>query len=135
VVMLLVGLVVGFRPSEPVWSIALALLLVLAFAYVFSWISAFVGLLVKNPEAAQSVGFIWVFPLTFISSAFVPTDSMPAALQWFADINPVTLCVDATRALMIGHGDAAGPALGTLAWLAGLLIVFVPLAVRAFRNA
>jgi ABC-2 type transport system permease protein/oleandomycin transport system permease protein len=134
-VMLLVGLVVGFRPSEPVWSIALALLLVLAFAYVFSWISAYVGLLVKNPEAAQSVGFIWVFPLTFISSAFVPTDSMPAALQWFAEINPVTLCVNASRALMIGDGDAAGPALGTLAWLVGLLIVFVPLAARAFRRA
>ena len=135
VVILALGFVIGFRPSEPVWSVALALALILAFAYVFSWISAFVGLLVKNPEAAQSVGFIWVFPLTFISSAFVPTDTMPAALQWFAEINPVTLCVNASRALMIGDGDASGPALGTLAWLAGLLIVFVPLAARAFRRA
>jgi ABC transporter DrrB family efflux protein len=135
VVMLLVGLVVGFRPSEPIYDIALALLLVLAFSYVFSWISAFVGLSVRDPETAQSSGFIWVFPLTFISSAFVPTDSMPAALQWFADINPVTLCVNASRALMIGDGDALGPALGTLAWLVGLLIVFVPLAARAFRRA
>jgi ABC transporter DrrB family efflux protein len=135
VVMLLVGLVVGFRPSEPIYDIALALLLVLAFSYVFSWISAFVGLSVRDPETAQSSGFIWVFPLTFISSAFVPTDSMPAALQWFADINPVTLCVNASRALMIGDGDALGPALGTLAWLVGLLLVFVPLAARAFRRA
>jgi len=135
VVMLLVGLVVGFRPGEPIWSIALALLLVLAFAYVFSWISAFVGLLVKNPEAAQSVGFIWVFPLVFASSAFVPTNSMPGALQAFADINPVTLVVDAARALMIGDGSALGPALGTVAWLVGLLLVFVPLSVRAFRRA
>jgi ABC-2 type transport system permease protein/oleandomycin transport system permease protein len=134
-VMLLVGLVVGFRPSEPVWSIALALLLVLAFAYVFSWISAYVGLAVRDPETAQSIGFIWVFPLVFASSAFVPADTMPGAVQAFADVNPVTLVVDASRALMIGDGAALGPALGTLAWLAGLLLVFIPLSVRAFRKA
>jgi ABC transporter DrrB family efflux protein len=135
IVMLLVGVLVGFRPSEPVWELLAAFLLVLAFAYVFSWISAFVGLSVKDPETAQSAGFIWVFPLTFVSSAFVPTKSMPGALEWFADINPVTLCVNAARALTIGVGDVRGPLLGTLAWLAGLLIVFVPLAVRAFRKA
>jgi ABC-2 type transport system permease protein/oleandomycin transport system permease protein len=135
IVMLLVGVLVGFRPSEPVYNLALAFLLVLAFAYVFSWISAFVGLSVRDPETAQSAGFIWVFPLTFVSSAFVPTSSMPGALRAFADINPVTLAVDATRALSIGHGDVTAPLLGTLAWLAGLLLVFVPLAVRAFRRA
>jgi ABC-type multidrug transport system permease subunit len=102
---------------------------------VFAWISAFVGLTVRDPEAAQSAGFIWVFPLTFASSAFVPTDSMPGAVQAFADVNPMTLTVDAARALTIGQGDALGPALGTLAWLVGLLLVFVPLAVRAFRHA
>jgi ABC transporter DrrB family efflux protein len=134
-VMLAVGIIVGFRPSQPFYDIVLALLLVLAFAYVFSWISAFVGLSVKDPESAQSVGFIWVFPLTFASSAFVPTDSMPQVLQWFAKINPVTLTVDAARALMIGDGDALKPALGTLAWLVGLLVIFVPLSVRAFRRA
>ena len=89
----------------------------------------------RDPEAAQSVGFIWVVPLVFASSAFVPTDSMPGALQAFADINPVTLVVDAARALMIGDGSALGPALGTLAWLIGLLLIFVPLSVRAFRRA
>lgn len=135
VVMLAIGFIVGFRPSEPVWSVALALGLILAFAYVFSWISAFVGISVRNPETAQSIGFIWVFPLVFASSAFVPTDSMPAALRAFADLNPVTLVVDAARALMIGHGDALAPALGTLAWLAALLVVFVPLSVRALRKA
>jgi ABC-type multidrug transport system permease subunit len=107
---------------------------VLGFSYVLSWISAFVGLSVRDPETAQSVGFIWVFPLTFASSAFVPTSSMPGAVQWFADVNPVTLAVDAARALTIGHGDATSPALQTLAWLGGLLLVFLPLAVRAFRR-
>jgi ABC transporter DrrB family efflux protein len=135
IVMVLVGILVGFRPSQPVYDVLAALVLVLAFSYVFSWISAFVGLSVKDPETAQSAGFIWVFPLTFVSSAFVPTDSMPGVLRAFADVNPVTLAVDAARALMIGEGHVTGPLLGTLAWLAGLLLVFVPLAVRAFRRA
>jgi ABC-2 type transport system permease protein/oleandomycin transport system permease protein len=134
-VMVVVGVIVGFRPHAPAYDLALAFLLVLAFGYAFSWISAWVGLSVKDPETAQSAGFIWVFPLVFASSAFVPTDSMPGVVRAFAGINPVTLVVDATRALTTGQGDALRPALGTLGWLAGLLLVFVPLAVRAFRRA
>ncbi len=135
VVMLVIGIAVGFRPSQPVYQVVLAFALVLAFACVFSWISAFVGVSVRNPEAAQSVGFIWVFPLVFASSAFVPTANMPGIVHTFADINPVTLVVNAARALTIGHGHALAPTLGALAWLAGLLLVFVPLSVRAFRRA
>ena len=135
VVMLLIGFAVGFRPTQPIYDVALAFALVLAFAYVFSWISACVGLAVRDPETAQSIGFIWVFPLVFASSAFVPTSSMPGALHAFADVNPVSLTVNAARALTIGHADALGPALGALAWLVGLLVVFVPLAVRTFRRA
>jgi ABC-2 type transport system permease protein len=135
IVMLLVGLAVGFRPSQPIYEILLAFLLVLSFAYVFSWISAFVGISARNPETAQSVGFIWVFPLVFASSAFVPASTMPSAVRAFADVNPVTLVVNAARALTIGHGHAVGPALGAIAWLVGLLIAFVPLAVRAYRRA
>ena len=106
----------------------------LAFAYTFSWISAFVGLKVHDPETAQSVGFIWVFPLIFASSAFVPTASMPGAVKAFADVNPVTLVVDAARDLTIGGHAALGPALGTLAWLVGLLAIFIPLSVRALHK-
>ena len=135
IVMLLIGFAVGFRPNQPVYEVVLAFALVLAFAYVFSWISAYVGIKVRNPETAQSVGFIWVFPLVFASSAFVPINTMPGAVHWFAKINPVTQVVDAARALTIGHGSALGPTLATLAWLAGLLLVFVPLAVRAFHRA
>ena len=134
VVMLTIGVAVGFRPSQPFYQVALAFVLVLAFAYVFSWISAFVGLTVRDPETAQSVGFIWVFPLVFASSAFVPTSSMPGIVHWFADVNPVSLTVNAARALMIGHAGALAPTLGTLAWLGGLLLAFVPLSVRAFRR-
>ncbi len=135
VVMLLIGLAVGFRPSQPLYQVALALLLVLGFAYAFSWISAFVGVSVSNPETAQSVGFIWVFPLVFASSAFVPTTTMPGIVHAFADVNPVSLTVNAVRALTIGYGDALAPTLGTLAWLVGLLLVFVPLSVRGLRRA
>jgi ABC transporter DrrB family efflux protein len=135
IVMLLIGFAVGFRPSQPIYEVALALLLVLGFAYVFSWVSAFVGLTVRDPETAQGLGFIWVFPLVFASSAFVKTADMPGFVQTFAEVNPVTLVVDAARALTTGHDDALAPALGTLAWLAALLLVFVPLAVRAFRRA
>jgi ABC-2 type transport system permease protein/oleandomycin transport system permease protein len=134
VVMLLIGLAVGFRPSQPVYEVVLALVLVLAFAYVFSWIAGFIGLIVRDPETAQSVGFIWVFPLVFASSAFVPTTTMPGIIRTFADVNPVSLTVNASRALMIGHGHVAGPTLGALAWLGGLLLVFVPLAVRRFQR-
>jgi ABC transporter DrrB family efflux protein len=135
IVMLLIGFAVGFTPSQPIYEVALAFALVLAFAYVFSWISAFIGISARNPETAQSVGFIWVFPLVFASSAFVPTAHMPGVVHTFAEINPVTLVVNAVRALTIGYGHALSPALGTLAWLSGLLLIFVPLTLRAFRRA
>jgi ABC-2 type transport system permease protein/oleandomycin transport system permease protein len=127
-----VGFLVGFRPTESLPRVFAAVALLLAFAYVFSWIAATIGLLVRDPETAQGAGFVWVFPLTFVSSAFVPTHTMPAAVRAFAGANPVTLCVDAVRGLTIG-GSATGPVLGTLAWLAGLLLVFVPFAVSRYR--
>jgi ABC-type polysaccharide/polyol phosphate export permease len=133
-VMLGLGLAVGFRPNRPVYEIGLALVLVLGFAYTFSWISAFIGLAVRDPETAQSAGFIWVFPLTFASSAFVPPATMPPAVRAIAEVNPITLVTDAARRLMIGHGHALAPALESLAWMAGLLIVFVALSVRTFQR-
>ena len=134
-VMLMIGLAVGFRPTEPAYEVVLAFVLALAFAYVFSWISAFVGISARNPETAQSIGFIWVFPLVFVSSAFVPIATMPGAVHAFAEVNPVTLVVNAVRALTIGYGHALGPALGTLAWLIVLLLIFVPLSLWALRRA
>ena len=76
--------------------------LLLFFGHAFSWVFAVFGLVVSSPEAASSVGFIVVFPLTFISSAFVPVESMPEGLRWFAEINPFTYMVDAMRALWLG---------------------------------
>jgi ABC transporter DrrB family efflux protein len=132
ILMIAVSLLIGFSSSEPIYRFVAAIALLLAFAYAFSWIAATVALFVRDPETAQSAGFIWVFPLTFASSAFVPTGTMPAAVQAFADVNPITLCVNAVRGLMLG-GDVAGPVLGTLAWLAALLLVFVPVSVSRYR--
>ena len=101
VVLLVTGLIIGFTFDATIGEILLGVVLLLVFGYAFSWFFALLGLLVSSPEAANSVGFIAVFPLTFISSAFVPVESMPGALQWFAEINPFTIVVDAIRALWL----------------------------------
>ena len=108
-------------------------MLLLLFGYAFSWVFALLGLLVSSPEAANSVGFLAVFPLTFISSAFVPVDSMPAGLQWFAEINPFTVVVDAMRALWVG-APAGNSVWGAFVWSFVILAVFAPLAVARYRR-
>src|SRR4051794_7396531 len=132
-VLLVTGLLIGFSlnasPVEIVGGIALLLL----FGYAFSWIFALLGMVVSSPEAANSLGFIAVFPLTFISSAFVPTDSMPEALQWFADVNPFTIVVNAMRALWLG-APAGNDVWGAVVWSLAILAVFAPLAVRRYRR-
>ena len=132
--MLVVGTLVGFRfhagPVAAVGAVALAL----AFGLAFSWISAFIGLSVRDVESAQAAGFVWVFPLVFASSAFVPTESMPGWLRAFTQVNPVTITVNALRALTLG-GPVTRPLLQSLAWIGGILLVFVPLAVNRYRRA
>ena len=130
-VMWIVGLLVGFQPQGNVlaWVAAAGLLLLTSFA--FSWISATIGLLVSSVEAAQSAGFIWLFPLTFASSAFVPTKSMPGWLRTFAEHQPVSLIVNAVRGLLLNQPDAV-MIWQALAWCVGILVVFIPLAVWAY---
>ena len=130
-VMWTVGLLVGFRPQGPFvfWLAAAGLLLLTSFA--FSWISAVIGLAVRSVEAAQSAGFIWLFPLTFASSAFVPTQSMPNWLRAFAEHQPVSLIVNAVRGLLLNQPDAA-TIWQALAWCIGILVIFIPLAVWAY---
>jgi ABC-2 type transport system permease protein/oleandomycin transport system permease protein len=133
-IMVIVGLIIGFDFKTSVLQVIAGFALILFFGYVFSWIFAFFGLKSSSPESAQSLGFITVFPLTFISSAFVPTDSMPKALQTFADVNPFTVVVNAMRHLWLDT-PAGNSVWGALAWSAGLLVVFAPLAVRSYRRA
>src|SRR5437016_4371721 len=130
-VMWMVGLLVGFRPDGNVlsWVAAVGLLLLTSFA--FSWISATIGLVVSSVEAAQSAGFIWLFPLTFASSAFVPTSSMPDWLRKFAENQPVSLIVNSVRGLLLNQPDPV-TILKAVAWCIGILVVFIPIAVWAY---
>jgi ABC transporter DrrB family efflux protein len=130
-VMWTVGLLVGFRPQGSFlsWLAAAGVLLLTSFA--FSWISATIGLAVRSVEAAQSAGFIWLFPLTFASSAFVPTKSMPTWLRVFAEHQPVSLIVNAVRGLLLNQPDAS-TIWQALAWCIGILVIFIPLSVWAY---
>jgi oleandomycin transport system permease protein len=127
------GAIMGFRVGTDVASVLGAFGLLLGFAMAFSWISVLVGMLVSEPEKVMIFGFAVMFPLTFVSNAFVPSGTMPGWLQGFVDVNPVTKLADAIRGLLTG-GPVAGAAGTALLWAAGILAVFAPLAVRALRR-
>jgi ABC transporter DrrB family efflux protein len=131
-----VGYAVGFRFQNGVGGAVGMVLLAEAFGVAVCSVSAFVGLAIKDEESVQAFGLIWIFPLTFVSSAFVPIATMPGWLQVFANNQPVTLVINAMRAMALGGPHfPLNPALWeSLVWLAGVMIVFVPLAVRSYRR-
>jgi len=131
--MTVVGVLIGFRLHVNVLASVAALLLVVGFGFAFSWISATIGLAVHDVESAQTAGFVWVFPLTFASSVFVPLQTMPGWLQAFARANPITNTANALRALTLGW-PTTRPLLYSLAWIVGILGVFMPLATRTYRR-
>ena len=138
--MLLVGFLIGFRYQTSFAGLVAGLALAMVFSFAFSWIMATIGLLVKNPEAAQQAVFLPVFPLVFASSVFVPTQTMPGWLRAFADHQPVTVTVDALRGLILGDGallpgaTVEGQIFLSLLYSTAILVVFVPLAVRVYRR-
>jgi ABC transporter DrrB family efflux protein len=134
VILLVTGVVIGFSFHTSAGQVIAGMALLLLFGYAFSWVFAFLGLLVSTPESANSIGFIAVFPLTFISSAFVPVASMPAVLRAFADINPFTIIVNAMRSLWIGT-PAGNYIWGAVVWSLVILVAFAPLAVARYRHA
>jgi ABC-2 type transport system permease protein/oleandomycin transport system permease protein len=133
-VLLITGVIIGFSFHTDFWHAIAGVGLLLLFGYAFSWVFAFLGLLVSSPEAANSVGFIAVFPLTFISSAFVPVASMPEPLKSFAMVNPFTIVVDAMRSLWLG-APAGNNIWGAVVWSLVIIAVFSPLAVARYRKA
>ncbi len=139
--MLGVGLLIGFEWQTSFVETVLAFLLAVAFAFAFSWVMAAIGLAVKDPETAQTASFLPLFPLVFASSVFVPTQTMPDWLRVFADHQPVTILGNAMRGLILGSDalqpgqTTAGQILLALVWIAAILVVFVPLAVRMYRKA
>ncbi len=132
-VMTAVGLAVGLRPASFLGLVG-AIALTSLFGFAFSWIQAFIGLSVPNVEAANLAGFVWLFPLTFASSAFVPLQTMPGWLQAFANATPVTPTVDAVRALLNEGLPLQHALLKSLAWIVGITVVFSALAVRKYRR-
>lgn len=140
--MLVVGFLMGWRFEQGIPKMLLGVALALLFGYAFSWVMATIGLVAKTPEAAQSAGFLPIFPLVFASSVFVPTASMPDWLQVFAENQPVSVIANAVRSLMVP--EEALPALGlnqatliwqSFAWIAVIIAVFGPLAVRQYRRS
>lgn len=127
------GALLGFRVGTGVGGVLGAFGLVLVVSVSFSWVSVLVGMLVSEPDRVMIFGFAVMFPLTFVSNAFAPEDTMPGWLRGWVEVNPVTTVADALRGLLVG-GPVAGPVGGSLLWAAGFLVVFAPLAVRAFRK-
>ena len=128
-----VGLLVGFRPSGSVIAIIVAFGLLFLTSFAFSWIGVVIALSMKTVEAVQSAGFIWLFPLTFASSAFVPTDSMPSWLQGFAVNQPFTVVVNAVRALFLAQ-PVGNLVWLSVVWMGGISAVMIPLATRQYRR-
>jgi ABC-2 type transport system permease protein/oleandomycin transport system permease protein len=110
------------------------IVLAVAFGVTICCVSAFAGLAIRDEESVSSFGLVWLFPLTFVSSAFVPIKSMPGWLQTFANNQPVTIVIQEMRSLALG-GPLALHAWESALWLAAILAVFLPLAVRAYRRA
>jgi ABC-2 type transport system permease protein len=133
IVMLAVGFAVGFRFSTQTPAILGGIALLLLIGYASSWVFAFIGLTASSPEAANAIGFTVLFPVTFVSSAFVPVDSMPSWLQPVAQHNPFTTMVDAMRHLFIGYPAGHDVWLAAL-WSVAIVLVFGALAILRYRR-
>ncbi|WP_314254599.1 ABC transporter permease [Streptomyces kutzneri] len=142
VVLAMVALLVGWRTHTSAGEVLAGFALLLLLGYAFSWIGALIGLSVRTPEAATSGGLIWLFPVTFISNAFVPTENMASWLQPIAEWNPFSATVQACRELFgnpgVSRSDAwpmVHPVWASLIWSALIILLFRTLAVRKYRGA
>jgi ABC transporter DrrB family efflux protein len=133
-IVIAVGYAVDFRFQNGVVPAILMVVLAVVFGVAICLIAAFTGLAIGDEESVQAFGLIWLFPITFLSSAFVPISTMPGWLQAFANNQPVTYVINTMRALALG-GPIEANLLKSVAWLAGIFIVFAPLAVRAYKRA
>jgi ABC transporter DrrB family efflux protein len=143
IIMGLTGLLVGWRMHNGLWDSILGFVLLLLFAYAFSWVMGFIGLLVPSVEVINNASFIVIFPLTFIANTFVPSENLPTVLRVFAEWNPVSAVTQATRELF-GNvpPDAAeptvwplqNPVLYTLIWVVVIIAIFAPLAVHRYKT-
>jgi ABC-2 type transport system permease protein/oleandomycin transport system permease protein len=140
-IMTTVGYLVGFRFQEGLGFAILGIALAVTVGFAFSWISATIGLAIKNIESVQAASFVWIFPLTFASSAFVPAESFPGWLRAWSNVNPVTIWSDTLRGFTLGteYVTFVGETMTSLAvksalWVGAILAVFVPLSIRLYRR-
>jgi ABC-type multidrug transport system permease subunit len=132
VLMIAVGTAAGFRFQNGVGPAVAGVALIILFGIALTWVGVFIGISVKDVETAQVAGFVWVFPLVFASSLYVPIETMPSWLQVFAKINPVTPMVDTIRGLLLGSSISSS-LWKILAWDAAITLAFLPLAIRRYR--
>ena len=132
-VIIVLGVALGYRPGAGVPGVLSALALVIVFAFALSWVFTTLGLLVRSPSAVMNIGFMGIFPLTFLSNVFVDPETLPWVLEAFVDVNPISILATASRDLMDGTAQA-GPILIVLATAAALTAVFAPLTTRLYRS-
>ena len=132
-IMIAAGYLIGFRMDD--WASGmLGFLLAVAFGHAFTWIGAAIGLFLKNPATAQVAGFVWLVPVTFVSSIFIPPFTMPEWLRAFAENQPVSVVANATRSLMMGSPDMDTIVLSVI-WIVGIMLIFLPLTVWEYTRA
>ena len=133
IVIVAVGMILGYRPDGGIGGVVLALLLVVVFAFALSWVFQTIGLLMRSPNAVMNAGFMGIFPLTFLSNVFVEPDTLPAALEAFVNVNPISILADASRGLMAGDVDMGdiGIVFGTAV---ALTAIFMPLTTHLYRT-
>jgi ABC-2 type transport system permease protein/oleandomycin transport system permease protein len=134
VVMFTVGILAGFRFSTSWPEVVAGIALLFLFGYAFSWVFAFIGLTASSPEASNAYGFTILFPMTFVSSAFVPPETMPSWLEPIAEHNPFTTMVDAARALFVGT-PAGNDIWLAVVWAIAITVVFGALSIWRYRRA
>ena len=133
-VIMVLGVILGFRPDGGVPGVLAAVGLVIVFSFGLSWVFTTLGLLMRSPNAVMNAGFMFIFPLTFLSNVYVEPDTLPAGLEAFVNANPISILVSACRDLMAGN-PAGGDIAITLAIAAGLTAVFLPLTTRLYGRA
>ena len=132
-VIIVLGLILGFRPEGGVVGVVAALALVVVFSFGLSWVFTTLGLVLRSPSAVMNTGFMAIFPLTFLSNVFVEPETLPSALEAFVDVNPISILASASRGLMAGNADAGDIAI-VLGVAAALTAVFAPLTTRLYRR-
>ena len=132
-VIIVLGVILGYRPSNGVPGVVAALGMVVLFAFGLSWVFTVLGLLLRSPNAVMNAGFMGIFPLTFLSNVFVDPDTLPSALEAFVNVNPISILADVSRGLMDGSASGGDIAI-VLGTAAALTAVFAPLTTHLYRT-